>query len=132
MQKTIQGRIQHKHDIQSNWDQAANFQPLAGELIIYDPDDNHTVPRVKIGDGLSKVVDADKDKELPFITDSTLTVSGGFADAHAVGKKLQEIEDKIHNELKASDDGLGNVTLKASNSSILVMDDDSGNVTLTF
>lgn len=57
-------RIQNKHDIEANWELAVNFIPLAGELIIYDPDDTHDLPRIKIGDGKTlvnslKFIDAD-------------------------------------------------------------------------
>lgn len=34
--KSIQTRIQNKHDFEINWLAATNFVPLAGELIIYD------------------------------------------------------------------------------------------------
>lgn len=49
--KIINTRIQQKHDIEANWLKATNFIPLAGELIIYDPDDNYSYERFKIGDG---------------------------------------------------------------------------------
>jgi hypothetical protein len=51
MSKNIKTRIQNKHDIEANWLQAENFKPLAGEIIIYDPDSTHSSARVKIGDG---------------------------------------------------------------------------------
>lgn len=57
MSKSIKTRIQNKHDIEANWLQAENFKPLAGEIIIYDPDSTHSVPRVKIGDGNSLLKD---------------------------------------------------------------------------
>lgn len=53
--KNIDSRIQHKHDIEANWQKANNFIPLAGELIIYDADENHSSPRLKIGDGTSLI-----------------------------------------------------------------------------
>lgn len=46
---TINGRIIHKHDTEANWLQAKNFRPLRGEIIVYDPDNNYTYPRYKIG-----------------------------------------------------------------------------------
>ena len=54
---TMQGRISHKHDTEANWRLAVNFRPHPGELIIYDPDEYHSVPRVKIGDGINLVKD---------------------------------------------------------------------------
>lgn len=53
--KTIKTRISHKHDIEENWNMAVNFKPLAGELIIYDPDSTHPYSRFKIGDGETSV-----------------------------------------------------------------------------
>ena len=49
--KILQTRVQNKHDIAENWEKATGFRPLAGEIIIYDPDATHSLPRVKIGDG---------------------------------------------------------------------------------
>lgn len=54
---TINTRIQHKHDIEANWNRATNFIPLIGEIIIYDIDDKFTCERFKIGDGKTYVVD---------------------------------------------------------------------------
>lgn len=59
--KTIHTRIQLKNDIEEHWELATNFIPLDGEVIIYDIDANHTSPRLKIGDGTTKVAD------LPFV-----------------------------------------------------------------
>ena len=57
IEKNINSRIQHKHDIEANWAKALNFIPKAGEIIIYDIDENNSVPRVKIGDGETNVND---------------------------------------------------------------------------
>lgn len=64
MPKSLKTRIQNKHDIEANWLLASNFVPLAGEIIVYDPDETHDIPRVKIGDGETlvnnlKFIDAD-------------------------------------------------------------------------
>ena len=48
-------RIQQKHDIEANWVKAVNFIPKAGEIIIYDADENHNYTRLKIGDGLTLI-----------------------------------------------------------------------------
>lgn len=76
---TVKGRIQNKHDTEANWlksvykngDPAQGllsnpFIPLAGELIIYDPDNIHARPRTKYGDGTHNVV------ELPFVVEPDL------------------------------------------------------------
>ena len=55
--KTLKTRVQLKHETEANWNKATNFIPLAGEVIIYEPDEYHTQQRVKIGDGITKVND---------------------------------------------------------------------------
>lgn len=50
--KTFQGRIVQKHDIEANWKKATNFVPLKGEIIIYDD-----LNKIKIGDGSTKIND---------------------------------------------------------------------------
>ena len=57
MSKTLQTRIQLKHDTEANWIIAGNngFTPLAGEIIIYDTDNEHQNPRFKMGDGLTVI-----------------------------------------------------------------------------
>lgn len=60
-QKTFNTRIQHKHDVEANWNLATNFIPLAGELIVYDVDATYDYARFKVGDGSTKLSD------LPFV-----------------------------------------------------------------
>ena len=67
---TLQTRIVMKHDTEANWSLAENFIPLAGEVIIYDTDESHLTPRIKIGDGERNI------NELPFINDTTQIISG--------------------------------------------------------
>lgn len=62
-EKTLNTRIQQKHDIEANWLKAVNFIPKVGEVIVYDIDETHTTPRMKIGDGVKNV------NELEFIGD---------------------------------------------------------------
>lgn len=59
--KTLNGRVISKHDIEDNWWLAENFTPQAGEIIVYDPDENYSYSRLKIGDGIQNVND------LPFL-----------------------------------------------------------------
>ena len=54
-QKRMYGRSVQKHDVQSNWEKAVNFIPMAAEIIIYDRDENHNYERLKIGDGVTLV-----------------------------------------------------------------------------
>ena len=63
MAKTIQTRVQNKHDIEANWLLATNFVPLAGEIIIYDVDNEHPKIRVKVGNGVNLL------KDLPWALD---------------------------------------------------------------
>ena len=69
-EKTLNTRIQQKHDIEANWLKAVNFIPKVGEVIVYDIDETHTTPRMKIGDGVKNV------NELEFI--------GGTSDIVAI------------------------------------------------
>jgi hypothetical protein len=50
-------RIIHKHDTEANWNQAYDFIPKAGEIIIYDKDDNYHYERIKVGDGVTSIMD---------------------------------------------------------------------------
>ena len=70
MSKEIKTRIRNKHDLEANWQKAVNFIPLAGEMIVYDPDDSHAQPRIKIGDGTATV------NSLPFCTGMMIEVDG--------------------------------------------------------
>ena len=62
MEKKLNARLQHKIDIQANWEKATNFIPLKGEWIIYDKDSENSNIRLKIGDGTNFVND------LPFLS----------------------------------------------------------------
>ena len=62
--KILNTRIQQKHDIEANWLKAENFTPKAGEIIVYDPDENYDYQRIKIGDGERLL------SNLPFITEA--------------------------------------------------------------
>ena len=59
----VKARFLQKHDVEANWLEKTDFVPGDGEIIVYDVDDNHSVPRLKIGDGVSAIND------LPFISD---------------------------------------------------------------
>ena len=63
IEKNMNARIQHKHDIEANWNKALNFIPKIGEIIVYDIDDNYNYSRFKIGDGTTVV------GSLPFVND---------------------------------------------------------------
>ena len=61
-EKVFQSRIQLKHDIEENWSKATNFIPKVGEIIIYDIDENNSIARFKIGDGITNI------NSLPFVS----------------------------------------------------------------
>lgn len=69
--KTLKTRIVNKHDVESNWTKAVNFIPKQGEIIIYDGDDTHTLPRLKVGDGETVV------SSLPFATIEVIDLTQG-------------------------------------------------------
>ena len=65
MADKIYSRIITTHDSEIFWNERKQFIPYKGEQIVYDPDENHTYSRVKIGDGLTPLCD------LPFIAESS-------------------------------------------------------------
>ena len=69
IEKNMNTRIQHKHDIETNWLKATNFTPLVGEIVVYDPDGNYDYPRIKIGDGKTNI------NSLPFIKDGVSPIA---------------------------------------------------------
>lgn len=60
-QGTVKSRFQLKNDIEANWNKAVNFIPLKGEIIIYSIDESHPFSRLKVGDGVTNVIN------LPFV-----------------------------------------------------------------
>ena len=56
-EKRINSRLINKHDTEAHWILAENFIPMAGEIIIYDRDENYNYERFKIGDGVTLVND---------------------------------------------------------------------------
>ena len=89
--KSIKTRIQNKHAVEADWIQAKNFIPLEGEIIIYDPDEKHTLPRIKVGDGKSKV------NELDFITDNLLPMTLDPKDnSYHIDKPLKIKTDNVN------------------------------------
>lgn len=67
----MNARIQLKIDTEQNWyNNAETFIPRAGEMIIYSPDENHSVPRLKVGNG------EDYLESLPFTNDELIMKNG--------------------------------------------------------
>lgn len=65
MQK-LNWRIIHTHDTEAKWNEKTEFIPKAGELIVYDVDENYSYERFKVGDGVTPLV------SLPFTVDKII------------------------------------------------------------
>lgn len=89
-EKKIYGRLVQKHDIQSNWEKATNFIPMAGEIIIYDKDENHSYERLKIGDGIQNV------DNLPFVDDAVRSaISSTYEFTSYVAGRVSSLETLV-------------------------------------
>lgn len=62
----LKTRILLKNGIEADWDMVENFIPLKGEMIIYNADENHSSPRIKVGNGI------DIPRNLPFINSTAI------------------------------------------------------------
>lgn len=54
-EKSLQARIQNKIDLTANWEKATNFIPKKGEIIVYSDGGGTGIPKMKVGDGTTKV-----------------------------------------------------------------------------
>ena len=54
-EKSLQARIQNKCDTTANWEKATNFVPKKGEIIVYSDGGGVGIPKMKVGDGATKV-----------------------------------------------------------------------------
>lgn len=54
-EKSLQARIQNKIDLTANWEKATNFVPKKGEIIVYSDGGGTGIPKMKVGDGSTKV-----------------------------------------------------------------------------
>lgn len=66
-------RIIQKHDTEAQWNLNPDLVPLKGELIIYDADETTLVPRFKVGDGITRIV------ELPFSASPAYSIPSFWA-----------------------------------------------------
>lgn len=74
-EKSLQARIQNKIDLTANWEKATNFIPKKGEIIVYSDGGGAGIPKMKVGDGTTKVGSlkfADEGQYLP-LTGGKLT-----------------------------------------------------------
>ena len=95
-QNELKVRVQHKHDIEANWDKASNFVPRDGEIIIYKADENNTAARIKIGDGKTSV------NNLPFFKGEYSGINGDYTipDWNASENEEGYIKNRTHYEEK--------------------------------
>jgi hypothetical protein len=47
----MKARISQLYKTEAEWARMPYFVPLQGEFIVFAPDDQHSYPRMKIGDG---------------------------------------------------------------------------------
>ena len=69
-------RIQQKIDTEENWNKAVNFVPLKGEIIIYDIDSAHDYKRIKIGDGVTTVINLEFVADINDLGAITIDIEG--------------------------------------------------------
>lgn len=89
-------RIQQKIDTEENWNKAVNFVPLKGEIIIYDTDSAHDYKRIKIGDGVTTVINLEFVADINDLGAITVDIEGATegipatVDADTLGGKTPE------------------------------------------
>ena len=54
-ERSLNTRIQNKIDTTANWEKAINFVPKKGEIIVYSDGGGTGIPKMKVGDGATKV-----------------------------------------------------------------------------
>ena len=54
-ERSLSARIQNKCDTTANWAKATNFVPKKGEIIVYSDGGGTGIPKMKVGDGATKV-----------------------------------------------------------------------------
>lgn len=97
-----------KHDTEQNWN-LSSLKPAAGQLIVYDPDDNYNYARFKIGDGATIV------KNLPFTVEEAineaLATLGSLANKDTIEKAdlSEEIKQSLDTTYTVKTEGTGNV-----------------------
>lgn len=141
---TLKTRIQNRHDAEANWTTASNatkpFIPLKGEVIVYDPDTTNTSPRVKIGDGVTKVGDlafvgGDISKYVTLDTTQTVTGSKTFskrtsfnAGAEFTGDEYIRGELIVSKNAKSGADATGDGRVMINNSASIQSTQNTGSI----
>lgn len=55
----MKARISQLHKTEAEWLRFSQWTPTAGELVVYDPDDEHAYARIKVGDGEHTLIELD-------------------------------------------------------------------------
>lgn len=86
---SLSARMQQKIDTAANWAKATNFVPKKGEIIVYSDGGGVGVPKIKVGDGTTKV------GNLKFITidsNADLSINGvSYNGSSAVSLSSQQL-----------------------------------------
>lgn len=86
---SLSARMQQKIDTAANWAKATNFVPKKGEIIVYSDGGGVGVPKIKVGDGTTKV------GNLKFITidsNADLSINGNtYNGSSAVSLSSQQL-----------------------------------------
>ena len=106
IEKNMNARIQHKHDIEANWNKALNFIPKIGEIIVYDIDDNYNYSRFKIGDGIRTI------NNLEFLLDTRYILHNSNTLSQALEQHISDIDthnksEAAHSDIRQSVSDLG-------------------------
>ena len=134
--KKVKGRVQNKHKTETEWlldvypngdrTQSARtdaFIPLAGELIIYDPDSVYDFPRLKIGDGKTYVTD------LPFTNEvlnkyQTKIDENLTTESKEIVVAINELNEKADTAIQTVTSGIGLKTTKTGTELTISFDDE--------
>ena len=91
-------RIQSKHDTTANWDAAAGFIPLAGEIIIYDDWQTKTYTVEEYGETVTKTVNI---PNIKIGTGNAYVQDLGFVDEETRAILMEHINNQnIHTTLQ--------------------------------
>lgn len=118
----IKGRVQSKSDTTANWNNAPNFIPLKGEIIIYTDYYGENVPAIKVGDGKTRVQDlgflgfeAHVSVDNKSITDDFLLEIKNYAEALQGQMPVKDEEEGLNWIDPVSDTELQQAVTDASN-----------------
>jgi hypothetical protein len=65
----MKARLSLLHKQEAEWNKLSDWKPEAGEVVVYDPDENYDYARLKIGDGTKTL------QELNFFIDKAISTA---------------------------------------------------------